>query len=225
MKIPAFACFLICVFAVPDSTPAPDQPPTFHRIKLGVSLDSQFQRCPTKDSKYPSSLFSPYKDRNGNTIPCFYELLLFKPEPYPKVEKIRLVDLMTFFQDEKGNPVPPGRGTPGLPDVWIDVFVPASKELGEGTVEGVDLTYAPSESDRVKTALSKKFGAGHSLDNESGFMNPAVVGLLGAKVISREGWKTDWGQVSLGITDQYVLAYATTSKLIEFQRQNKKDEF
>jgi hypothetical protein len=132
---------------------------------------------------------------------------------------IRLVENIAFFWNEKENPVPP---MPGLPDVWIDVFVPASKELGEGTVEAVRLTYDSSESDRVKAALSEKYGTSHPPAKK---INPKIIELLGAKLISQEVWKTGWGELMLVVADKYVSVSAKTQKLISFEQENKKDEF
>ena len=184
MKIPALVCALICFFAANESTTATDQAPTFHSIKLGVPLGSLFQRCPTKDGDYPQFRSSPYKDLNGNTIPCFFEMFPPKTEPYPEVKPVRLVENIAFFWDEKRNPVPP---MPGSPEVWLDVFVPASKEIGDGTVEAIRLTYDSSDSDRVKTALSEKYGTSHPPAEK---INPKIIEMVGAKLISQEVWKT-----------------------------------
>jgi hypothetical protein len=219
VKLPALACLLLILIGFGTAT-ATDQPLTFHSIKLGLSLDSQFQRCPTKDGEYPKFLSSPFQDRNGNTIPCFYELLPAKPKSYPDVRMIRLVEYIAFFWNEKENPAPP---MPGRPDVWIDVFVPASKEVGEGTVEAVRLEYDSSEADRVKTALIEKYGTSHPPEKK--IDTKIIEPLLGAKLISQEVWKTAWGELMLLVWDKYVVVDTKTQKLISFEQANKKDEF
>src|SRR5258708_328169 len=68
---------------------APDQPPTFHGTKLGVSLGSQFKECPwspPKKGDIPNYISPPDKNDNGNTIPCFHEWGYFTQAAYPQVE-------------------------------------------------------------------------------------------------------------------------------------------
>lgn len=42
---------------------------------------------------------------------------------------------------------------------------------------------------------------------------------------SREVWATGWGEVFLVLTNKEVSVTAKTSKLMSFERENKKDEF
>ena len=87
---------------------------------------------------------------------------------------------------------------------------------------GSTCSYDSSESDRVKTALSEKYGTSHPPAKK---INPKIIELLGAKLISQEVWKTGWGELMLLVADKYVAVSAKTQKLISFEQENKKDEF
>jgi hypothetical protein len=155
----------LIVFVVALSTAAvADQAPTFHGIKLGVSLGSQFQECPwnpPKKGEIPNSIISPYKDDKGNTIPCFHYYGFFTPAAYRQVEfGVELIEHFKFLKDAEGKYVPT-EPLHGIPTVNIELLVPASGLLRDGTIEKVILAYHPLESDRVRDALIKKFGASH----------------------------------------------------------------
>jgi hypothetical protein len=198
-----------------------DQAMTFHGIKLGVSLGSQFRECP-KEGDIPKRVSPPDKDEKGNTIPCFYDFGLFTPAAYPRVVGfIYLFDHFQMLKDDHDNFVVP-KPLPGMPTVQIRLFVPASAVLRAGTIEEVSLNYMPLESERVKEALLKKFGASHPPDKK---IDPKFEEYMGVKVISRELWETGWGELFLGVTDKDVVVNATTSKLKRFEQENKKDEF
>ena len=230
MKIPAFACFLICVFAVPDSTPAPDQPPTFHSIKLGLSLASQFQECPwnpPKKGDIPQYLSSPYKDERGNTIPCFHYApytLGFTPPPaaYTQEVSVELIEHITPLKDDAGN-VLARKPFPGAPTVDITLLVPPSAQLGDGTIEEVTLSYDPRESDRVRDALVEKYGT--SQPDKKTSSDKMIEKYFEIKIISRDVWKTGWGEPMLLVADKDVHVYAKTQKLISFEQEHRKDEF
>lgn len=203
---------------------AADQVPSFHGIKLGVSLGSQFQECPwnpPKEGDIPKYISSPDKDEKGNTIPCFHDFGLFTPAAYPQVETVSLIDRFTFLKDAQGNVLLP-KPLPTSPTIYIRVLVPASMLLRDGTIEGVTLDYLLVESDRVRDALVEKFGASHPPEKK---MSPKMMEWWGIKIISNEVWKTGWGELSLVVTDKDVTVFATTSKLKYFERQNEKDEF
>jgi len=198
---------------------AAEQSPTFHGIKLGVSLGSQFQECPwnpPKEGDISEYIYSPYKDEKGNTVPCFHDARLFKPASYPQLESVELVEYPHRLKDDEGKVLPP---QPRLTR-YIQVLVPASTQLGEGTIEGAMLWYLPEELDEIKDALVAKFGTSHPPEKK---MTPKMMELLAVK--SREVWGTGWGEVFLVLTDKEVSVTARTSKLIAFEKENKKDEF
>jgi hypothetical protein len=198
---------------------AAEQATTFHGIRLGVSLGSQFQEClwDPKEGEFPKYISTLSRDQNGNAIPCFLHWLSFTPAPFPRVERVELVESFGVWKDSTRRPLL------GLPVVYIKVLVPAATQLDDGTIEQVMLIYMPQEADRVKDALVKKFGASHAPENK--LNTKKIEELWGAKIISREAWKTDWGELFLRVTDNDVTVVAKTSKLIGFERQNKKDEF
>jgi hypothetical protein len=45
------------------------------------------------------------------------------------------------------------------------------------------------------------------------------------KIISRDVWKTGWGELMLLVADKDVHVYAKTQKLISFEQEHRKDEF
>jgi hypothetical protein len=204
---------------------AAEQAPTFHGIKLGVSLGSQFQECPwnpPKERDIPDHIDTPFNDKEGNPIPCFFLPLPYTPTPHSKVQTVELIERVTLLKDGKGDVISP-QPLPELPVVYIQVFVPASAQLGDGTVEGVMLLYLPLEADRVKDALVKKFGTSHPPDDK---VSPKLVEeFLGAKIISREVWRTNWGELFLGVTGKDVSVLAKTAKLRNFEQEHERDEF
>jgi len=203
-----------------------DQAPTFHGIKLGVSLGSQFQECPwnpPKEGDIPKYISPPDNDDKGNIIPCFHDSSLFRPASYPQVTGfVELYEHLTVLKDTHDNVLQPDPMLPGQPVVFMELLVPASAPLRDGTIEKVILEYLPLESERVKDALIKKFGAGHPPEMK---VDPKLDEWMGIKRISQEAWETDWGEVSLVVTEKIVFVSATTSKVTRFERENKKDEF
>jgi hypothetical protein len=218
-----FVVALLVVF----STMAPaDQAPIFHGIKLGVSLGSQFQECPwnpPKEGDIPEYISSPYKDEKGNTVPCFHYFSRFTKATYPQaVEGVELIDQVRFLKDAQGHVLPHELTFLNSPTIHIRVLVPASALLSDGTIEEVTLAYLPVESDRVRDALTKKFGASHPSEKKIG---PKMMDYFGQKLISNEVWEPGWGELSLVVTDKFVTVRAQTSKLSHFEQENKKDEF
>jgi hypothetical protein len=220
-----FLVALLVLAIKAGSATTADETPTFHGIKLGISLDSQFKKCPwnpPKEGDIPEHIDSPYKDEKGNTIPCFLHWLPYTPTPNPKVDTIELLEFFSVLKDAKGE-VLARQPSPGLPVVYAQVLVPASTQLGNGTIEEVMLLYVPLESGRVKEALVEKYGISHAPEKK--VSSSAAEELFGVKVISREVWNTGWGEISLVVTDKDVTVIAETSKLMSFERDNKKDEF
>ena len=224
--------FAVALLIGLGTSPTTDEVPTFHGVKLGVSLDSQLQKCPwnpPKEGDIPEVLYSPYKDENGDTLPCYVpNPVLFRVDSYVGTKNVELIERPTVTKDEKGE-VLSRQPLPGYPVVYVEVLVPARTEVAKGTVEEVTLTYLPLESDRVRDALTKKFGASHSPDTQ---MTPEEEKLareiMEAEIVSREFWATTWGQVFLGVTAKEVVVIAETSKLLAFEREKeerKKDEF
>ena len=127
-----------------------------------------------------------------------------------------------MLKDAKGQ-VLPSEPLPGLPILLLRLLVSPSTQVGDGTIEEVSLTYVPMEADRIKDALVKKFGPSHP--HELVTRDIEIAKLIGAKLISRDTWEPGWGELSLVVADKYVLVHAKTSKLIAFERENKKDEF
>ena len=217
--------FVVMLLVVLGAATAADQAPTFHGIKLGVALGSQFQQCPwnpPKEGDIPKYI-SPEKDDKGNTIPCFYDFGLFRPAAYPQVTGfVRLYERFALLRDAQGNLLPPDPMLPGQPTVFMELLVPASAPQRDGTLEAVTLEYLPLESERVRDALIKKYGASHPPEIK---VNPKLDDWMGIKRISQEAWTTDWGELSLLVTERLVVVSATTSKVIRFERENKKDAF
>jgi len=215
--------FVVMLFVALGTAAATDNAPTFHGIKLGVSLGSQFKECPwspPKKGDIPEAISPPDKDDKGNTIPCFHEWGMFQPAAYPQlVSLVELFDHFQFLKDAQGD-VLKREPLPGLPPIHIQVLVPASAKLSDGTIEGASLDYLPVELDRVKKALVEKFGASHPPEKK---MSPEEMKFWG--LISEELWKTGWGELSLQIHDKEVFVIAKTFKLIRFEQENKKDEF
>jgi len=202
---------------------ASDQAQTFHGVKLGVSLGSQFKECPwspPKKGDIPDFISPPDKDDKGNTIPCFHEVGLFTQGAYPQAAwSVQLFDHFQILKDAKGNYLQPAP-LPGTPTIGIWVLVPALGLLRDGTIEGVSLDYLTLERDRLKNSLVEKFGAGHPPEKK---MSPEMMKYWG--LISEELWDTGWGELSLQIHDKEVFVIAKTSRLIGFERENKKFEF
>lgn len=217
--------FVVMLLVALGAATGADQPPTFHGIKLGVSLGSQFQECPwnpTKEGDIPMYISPPDIDDKGNTIPCFHSFSLFRPAAYPRViELVELYEHFTFLKDAQDNVLRP-EPLPGVPTVYIQLLVPASAPLRDGTIEKVMLEYHPLESDRVRDDLIKKFGASHPPEKK---LSPKMEEWLGIKLISREAWETSWGELFLAISEKDVSVVATTSKLTRFEQESKKDEF
>src|SRR6267143_3070180 len=217
--------FLAVLLVALGTAAAPDQPPTFHGIKLGVSLGSQFKECPwmpPKKADIPYYISPPDKDDKGNTIPCFHEVGLFTQAAYPQVaSSVQLFDHVQLLKDAKGDVLNVAEPSfPDSPTIHIQVLVPASALLCDGTLEGVSLDYLYLDRDRVKNALVERFGASHPPEKK---MSPEMMKFWG--LISEEFWKTGWGELSLQIHEKEVFVIAKTSKLIGFERENKKDEF
>ena len=72
---------------------------------------------------------------------------------------------------------------PGMPTMQIRLLVPASTVLRDGTIEEVALNCMPLESERVKEALLKKFGASHPPDKKT---DPKFEEYMEVKVTSPE---------------------------------------
>jgi hypothetical protein len=216
----------MCFFAASQLKTATDQVPTFHGIKLGVSLGSQFQECPwnpPKKGDIPQYVSSPYKDERGNTIPCFHYLFGFDPAAaYPQEVSIELIEHITALKDDAGN-VLDRKPFPGAPTVNISLLIPPSSQLVDGTIEEVSLTYDPVESDRVRDALIKKYGVSHPPEKK--IDRKIFEELLGAKLISQDAWKTGWGELLLVVWNNSVIVTTKTQKQIRFEQDNKKDEF
>jgi hypothetical protein len=217
--------FVVMLLVSLGTATVADQAPTFHGIKLGVSLGSQFQECPwrpPKEGDIPKYISPPDKDDKGNTISCFHDYL-FRPAVYPQVTGlVQLYEHFTFLKDTQGNVLKP-EPLPSQPTVFMELLVPASTSLHDGTIEEVILEYLPLESDRVKDDLIKKFGASHPPDKK---VSPKIMEYVtGSKLISIEAWETGWGELSLVVTDKDVTVIATTSKLTRFKQESKKDEF
>lgn len=154
---------------------AKDQPPTFHGIKLGVSLDSQFKNCPwnpPKEGDIPDYVYSPYQDEKGNTIPCFHHWGRFTPTTYLQAVSVELFEYPQRLKDDKGQALP---RQPRLTR-YIQVLVPASTQLGNGTIEGVMLSYLPEELDEIREGLATKFGTSHPPERK---MSPEMMELWG----------------------------------------------
>src|SRR5262245_9833356 len=144
MRMKALIALALVLFLLGPATAA-DEAPTFHGIKLGVSLSSQFQECPRnppKEGDIPEHIDTPFRDEKGNTIPCFFRSLPYIPATYPIVEIVKLIKRIALLKDEKGK-VLPRQPRPGLPVVYVRVLVPASAQLDDGTIEEVALGYMP----------------------------------------------------------------------------------
>jgi hypothetical protein len=220
------ADFVVMLLVAFSAATAADQAPTFHGIKLGVSLRSQFQECPwhpPKEGDIPKFI-APHLDDKGKIIPCFHDFSLFGPSSHPKVTGlVRLFEHFTFLKDLQDNVQQLDPKLPGAPTVFMRLLVPASASLRDGTVEEVTLEYLPLEIDRVRDDLIKKFGASHPPEKK---LDPKMFEeSTGAKLISAEYWETGWGKLSLLATDKSVYVSATTSKLTRFEQESKKDEF
>jgi len=140
------------------------------------------------------------------------------------VSSAQLFEKLTFLKDAQGGNIPIFE--PQLlssPIVLLELLVPASGPLRDGTVEKVALAYPPFESDRIKDDLIKKFGASHPPTKK---LDPKTYQeMTGQRIISREVWETGWDELFLGVSDKDVSVVATTSKLARFEQENKKDEF
>ena len=79
---------------------------------------------------------------------------------YPRAVTVELFERFVGLKDDQGHYLP-RQALPGFPVVYIQVLVPASAKLGDGTIEEVMSLYMPLEADRVKDALVKKFGTSH----------------------------------------------------------------
>lgn len=132
--------FVLMLFVALGTAAATDPAPIFHGIKLGFSLGSQFRECPwnpPKEGDIPKFISPPDRDDKANTIPCFHELGIFKPAAYMQVTGfVRLYEGFTLLKDAQDTILPLEPTLPGQPAVFVELLVPASVTLRDGTGHG-----------------------------------------------------------------------------------------
>jgi len=129
---------------------------------------------------------------------------------------VELIEHIPPLKDDAGN-VLARKPFPGAPTVDITLLVPPS------TIEEVTLSYDPGESDRVRDALVEKYGT--SQPDKKTSSDKMIEKYFEIKIISRDVWKTGWGELMLLVADKDVHVYAKTQKLISFEQEHRKDEF
>ena len=179
------------------------QPPTFHGLKLGITLGSQLKQCSTRHEATGDWIVDGPPTE-----------LCFSGDSAPKYVEILRGGTIVF---SNGEPIEDSN------EYSVSLLMPTdSEDIANGTVESVGLEYKLDDATSVLSDLKKRFGQPTLCDK------PAKQTGIGIPISSLSCiWTIRWGSIIFAAPSTKVgtlSVYASTTKYEDYVLAQKRKE-